>query len=533
MEPADPFPRRAGVQLFKAAGDGNVEAVRSLLEATLKFSTEAEAKSDIKGALNHAASEGHVEIVKILLEAVLTLKRKMKSFGPALCAAAMEGHTEVVIVLLEESRNFEKYTRYPYLDDALRFAASKNKIQVLEILREGRAGKNPFGSAICAGQLEAAKFLLDDEPWKTENLDGENRAALVKFQHRQRLLREVAWSGYPEMTKLLLEAEPYLLSDRGIQDAFEKAAAKGYIKAMKIVFDDMKVVNTLLEGGDIDSSGEANDGSALDVASKFRFTEVVKILSEAGTNFDVVREQLKAVPDDIYNEEFEVMNILHETGRIEFSKTYYLTALNIASRFGLTEVVKTLINKGVTVRFRTVLIAISAGHAEVSNILLRSNGTKCDPWQGNKALMWAIHTRQTEVVKELLKNNLNVSSTQEGRIPLVIACEGGQIEIVKMLLEENTVDLTCEDEFGTALTVACEGEHTEIVKLLLEQKDLDINALSANSPTRMWCGYERTALHIAREKGNEEITTLLLREVKMRKQEDRIRAMEARSPFRN
>lgn len=598
----------SGAKLYEASGNGDVDAVRSLLKAG---ASPQLSDDDLGTALIHAASKGQIEIVKILLEpGSAPFPVNLEYAGVALSHAASEAHREVVAILLEELEEISDPPICIHLAYAIMHAASENKIEALKVLLKERPTYHlsdyyiggAIAQAASKGRVEAMKILLELDPtvdeWYSDYLSGalshaaseghievlslllgalrkakapgtwlslvlaighaasENRIEALKILLKEGfydggrsllyagalnraaskghleavklLLEEVpsldcsrsfvpsaltdaASGGYIEVTKILLEAGLNIeLEDGFLRPALQGAASKGYIQAMKIVFDDMKIVNILLGAGeDVGSSNDANEGTPLDIASRFGLTKVVKILSEAGADFDVLREHLQAVPHHTFNGHFEVMKLLVEAGEeIDTSnEATYETALHIASRFGLTQVVKALIKEGANVNDTSVLAAVSEGHIEIVSMLLKEEDDRC---MREKAFLGAIKMSQTEIAKEILKKgNFDLNAMHDHDLALEAACHMGQIEIVKLILEEKTVEIDpMNRSWRTPLSVACEGGHLEIVELLLEHKVVNTNCIvSCLMPSCLGCC--KTALSIARERGNYEIAQLL------------------------
>lgn len=495
-----------GFAIIHAASENQIEALNFLMK---EGPTYGLAGIYIGVALIQAAFKGHIEFVKILLESTPTLQLDFRHFESALHHAAFEGHEEVVTLLLEELPSFKDQGAGIALGYAIQEAASENKIEVMKILlKEGPAYHIPalligraLDSAASKGHVEAVNFLLKEGP----SFNLAQWSVVCALTH-------AASRGYNEVTKILLEAEPdFELRNGYLRPEIEDAASKGYIQAMKIVIDDMKVVNILLGAGEVvRSSEDANYGTALDIASRFGLTKVVKILSEAGADFDVLREHLQAIPHHTFNGNFEIMKRLVEAGANigSSNEANYETALNIASRFGLTEVVKALIKEGANVSSKSILAAVAEGHIEIVNILLEEED---DSYMREEAFLAAMEMRQTEVAEEILKKGgFGLDDCDDYRLALVTACRVGQIEIVKMLLEKrNNVNRIFRGIAGTPVTAACEGENPEIVKLLIG-KGIDVRAIAPRCSMSECTICTVTALEIAQEKGNDEIKQLLL-----------------------
>jgi len=90
--------------------------------------------------------------------------------------------------------------------------------------------------------------------------------------------------------------------------------------------------------------------------------------------------------------------------------------------------------------------------------------------------------------------------------PLNIACRFGHIDIVELLLDQN-VDINQINRCGqTSLHIACEKGQENIIKLLLQQNNIELNIIDKNGST---------PLHLACRHGHENIVKLLLQKNKI------------------
>jgi hypothetical protein len=151
-----------------------------------------------------------------------------------------------------------------------------------------------------------------------------------------------------------------------------------------------------------------------------------------------------------------------------------VTGLQIATSFGLKEIVRLLLEAKADVNVRdndgrtALYIAASNGHEAVVKLLLEA------------------------------KADANVGD-RYGVTPLYIAASNGHEAIVKLLLEAKA-DANVRDRYGgTALYCAASNGHEEVVKLLLEAK-ADVNVRDR---------YGKTTLYCAASNGHEAVVKLL------------------------
>ncbi|CAL1682578.1 unnamed protein product [Lasius platythorax] len=138
-------------------------------------------------------------------------------------------------------------------------------------------------------------------------------------------------------------------------------------------------------------------------------------------------------------------------------------------------------------RVRELISFFDLSHSQAGYVLL------CD----------AVENKHIEVSKLLLTNGSRVNSKNKtpSNTPLHFAVLNGDIEIVKLLLDSDA-NIDAKNQYGrTPFHNAVENKKMEIIELLLN-RGADVNARNSNSIT---------PLHLAVEKGNnEEIIKLLL-----------------------
>ncbi|KAJ6548674.1 hypothetical protein B0H19DRAFT_1379043 [Mycena capillaripes] len=152
------------------------------------------------------------------------------------------------------------------------------------------------------------------------------------------------------------------------------------------------------------------------------------------------------------------------------------TALDIASRWGHTDIVHLLLDNGADVnlpsseKYGSALAAASFhGHIKTARLLLQ-NGADVnfvDGTQTGGALAAASRAGHLEIVHLLLQNGADVNlHNEEGGSALVVACINGHLDVVRLLLERGAnVNLPCRS-IPSALAAASYSR--KVVRLLLE-----------------------------------------------------------------
>ncbi|CAL1682579.1 unnamed protein product [Lasius platythorax] len=153
----------------------------------------------------------------------------------------------------------------------------------------------------------------------------------------------------------------------------------------------------------------------------------------------------------------------------------------------------------------SLISAVREGRLERVRELISSFGLSySQAWsKGYVLLRIAVENKHTEISKLLLTNGSKVNSKNKtpSNTPLHFAVINGDIEIVKLLLDSDA-NIDAKNQYGrTPFHNAVESKKMEIIELLLN-RGADVNARNINSIT---------PLHLAVEKGsNEEIIKLLL-----------------------
>jgi ankyrin repeat protein len=159
----------------------------------------------------------------------------------------------------------------------------------------------------------------------------------------------------------------------------------------------------------------------------------------------------------------------------------HATGLHIASGFGLSRIVRSLIS--------------------ASNIDVNTRDSS-----GLTPLHWAARDGQEAGVKELLKypNAIADASSYRGLTPLFLAAANGHVGVVSRLLQRQDIDVDVKDSnFGQSpLWKAVDGGHVAVVQLLLGHPNVTVN--SRNRP------WGQTPLWRAAEHGHTAIVRLLL-----------------------
>ena len=203
--------------------------------------------------------------------------------------------------------------------------------------------------------------------------------------------------------------------------------------------------------------------------------DLVKAFIEEGADLNAGRHQSVLDIAMQMEDELQLIKVFIAVKSVDTTFAGNRTVLMWAVRYGQTEAVKLLVEKGADL-----------------NIQSKS---------GETALMSAARTGRTEIVKILVEGgaDLNIQDYQNEWTALMEAARYGHKEIVKILID-NGADLDSEDWIGTtALMYAVATEQRGMVKYLI---DNGANPNYKNS-------YGDTALGIAERNGYQEIIDIL------------------------
>lgn len=209
-----------------------------------------------------------------------------------------------------------------------------------------------------------------------------------------------------------------------------------------------------------------------------RRLEMVEILLDAGADPTLENEREEtAISLAFNNGQAEVMKVLMEEG-VTFDLReagFAKSRLHEAAENGHQEVVQFLIQKDANINAKSstgatpLIFAAMNGHSETVDVLIEAGAKvneEADHVEGNSALQAAAMKGHTDIVRNLLANGANPTfSTDYGKTALYQAARNGHLETVKILLNANNELSSLE---GFELGIAAENGHEEIVRTLLD-----------------------------------------------------------------
>jgi ankyrin repeat protein len=447
--------RWAEPALLVAALRGQSAVVGLLLEQKA-VKVNAQADRDGDSPLIVASREGKIDVVERLLQhPEIDVNARNRAGESALLEAARRGFKGIVEELegsdAEEPDLERRIARWQleqdedwnasgFIDAAGRGDAGKIERYLLAGMDVNTTDEHETAlmAAAWRNQIEVVRLL--------KNQAGIDLDALNRERDRVSAAEIAAYKGYDEIADVLVKAGAKLdfatvarrrLGEAGLPyapDRFVSMAAKGQETQVRL----------FLEAG-MHANGEDEDGRmALSAAAGAGQTAIVKLLLDKGADPNL-RD--------------------HHLG---------LSAREVARREGFTEVAKVLEEAGAASPERPknrLVAAVEQGDlAEVQKTL--ADGTSIDAYteSGRPVLMEAVLGRRPDIVNELLEKGAAADATdRDGMTCLMRATEMGHVETMRLLLDDERASVDAVDPEGrTALLLAASQGRIAAVKLLLD-----------------------------------------------------------------
>ena len=224
---------------------------------------------------------------------------------------------------------------------------------------------------------------------------------------------------------------------------------------------------------------DKNNRTALYIASKFNYTDIVRLLLQRGANVDIKdKENRTALYIASKFKHIEIVNLLLQSGaNVNIKDKDNQTALYIASSYGHIGVVGALLEHGADTEIKNkygespLKAASSKGHKNIENVLLKHGAM--DDTLSQKLLRVCDHIDKVDLeeLQRLLRAGADINIKDiyyDGRTCLMHSVKRKQFEATQMLLE-NGADTEIKDNNGDSpLNMASFEGYTKIEKLLLK-----------------------------------------------------------------
>jgi len=436
--------------LIKAAIDGNIEQVKSLLSKGADIDVHNEAGDT---PLHIAVKKGHMQLVRFLIDqgAAIDAKNNVQK-TPLDIAVLKPPRMKIVELLVEKGAAISTI-------HAAAFVGYLEKIRSFmeggtDIGTKGEDGQTPLFKAVYGGHVDAVRFLLDNGANVNEK-DKEGNTSL----------HYAVWFHRNEIAKLLIDrgADVQVIGSFGFTPLHWAAMVSNKEMAELL----------LAKGADVDAraENEKSNFTPLDFAIDKFSPAIGRLLVERGAAVSSIHAA--AFVGDLA----KVKSFL-ENGVGVGEKFYGVTALHTASAGGNKEVVELLLAKGADINalrrgqgHTPLHWAVKAGHKDIVELLINKGAdvNKQMPLFYTSPLHIAAGAGFKDIAELLIDRGADANAkNRESWTPLHYACWKNHRETVKVLLAKGTILDAREEEGKTPLTFAKEEGYTEIVELLLK-----------------------------------------------------------------
>lgn len=499
-----------------AARVGDVDILRKVLKLPRSKSTvETEAGiTDLpRSPLHEAAIMGHLEAVQFLLQNDAPLDVADSSGSTALFYALSNNHANVAELLFVRGAKI-KFSGV-YVNSALQQAVKYGNLAATRrLLKSGgypngddSVDHSPLTDAARSGDIRIFRCLLDfaatDVDKKVNNGDAE---AILDEETASgwAAIHFAAYYGHTEITRLLIERDPSIVSD---------VTRSGHTPLHLAVFrGELDVASVLLSRAEIDvTTGAPLAFDAQDSGGTLSGTED----GDAAEHNNLERQSLRKPqpPFAEYASEILTDPITNQTGHVVsevlFEERQRKNSIDSSKSGSGSE--QTAHSRGAEVdaftrKHRTALhIAASNGCADLTDLLLRNGATADVPDDhGMRPLHFAATSSVSHALEELLFHGADLAAVdQEGRSPLHCAVQEGTVDAMWRLLKHNADTEAVDGRGCTALHTLIQHVRSNARFFLLLLLDHGANPNSVDN-RRM------TPLHQAAMLGLTSIVELLV-----------------------
>tara|TARA_B100001559_G_scaffold290564_1_gene269671 strand:- start:272 stop:1510 length:1239 start_codon:yes stop_codon:yes gene_type:complete len=376
-------------ELRAAAGNGNIEDVKKLLDAGANVNAKGEDKYVFDGTpLNNASEAGHDEIVKLLISKGANLNANNIGYTP-LHAAILTNygngpHKTTVEILIESGANINEKTKNGFtpLDWAI-FAERRkklsNEISKLLLSKGAKSGaKTSLLVATTLGDVQSIKELID------------GGADINKPTSDGKTLLHVAASyGHKNAVELLLDNGSRInaTNEEGNTPLFKAVAGRS-----------KKTIELLIAKG-------------ADINTDTGLHRLAHVYSSRNLSEDEQKQKREREAERI-----EIAKLLISKGVDVNSIVSGVTALHIAAQIGNEEMAKLLINEGANINASNkgnqtpIHKAAFEGRGKIVNLLIQ-NGANVNPviqstgsFNGMTPVDLALQKNKTETADILRKH---------------------------------------------------------------------------------------------------------------------------------
>jgi len=422
-EKGEPKPKKQMYQLHKAAADGDLETVKSIISKGANVNSKDEKE---KTPLHYAAETGKMEVVQLLVEAGADVNAMGNNDWPPLCIAAENNHIAVSEYLIAHGADVNPDNGWTPLQQA----PYSSGIEMVKLLiakgadiNAGEGEWTALHGAVSEGRRDIAELLIQ----KGANVNTKDRTGY-------QLLYHAVWKNDLDTAKLLITKGADVNAGEGEWTALHYAVYEGRRDIAELLIQKGANVNTkdktgyqplyyalwkedldtaqllITKGADVNAKD--NDGMPLlHYVLSMDSNDVAKLLLAEGADFTWKdKSGLTALHYAAVNEYQDIANLLLTKGvKVdERDDVYEFTALHYAARFGSTKVAEILIAHGADVRAK-------------------------DKWD-YQPIHWAAYHDRPEIIDLLIAKGADINTkTSLDQTPLDLAIPRRNTDAIKVL----------------------------------------------------------------------------------------------------
>uniref|UniRef100_A0A0A9Z7P8 Ankyrin-1 n=3 Tax=Lygus hesperus TaxID=30085 RepID=A0A0A9Z7P8_LYGHE len=417
-------------------------------------------------ALHCSCKHGYTGIVRYLLGKGAEVNAKANNGRTSLHIAVLNGFREIINLLLKKGASINDADSFG--NTPLHYAAMVGQAKVVEMLIQRGAlinkvnedGWTPLHMACSSGSIECASLLVNKGCSVNASSKGEatpllmsvesNNINIVKFLIKQKVkfdnnaLRQAVLSGFADILELLLVSFP---NNSRVTELLWPAVIKRHPEIIKIL---------VKRGADVNAICIETSQRPLHFAVFMGYYEIIKLLLDLGADPNG-RSSNGDIP----------LHLASESGHLE---TVVALLTNISQ-------ISAKDSEG-----RTPLgIAVANGHANIVGLFLNKDKTINNCFhtkQLTPLLHLAARYGKTEVVKLLVQKGADINGkTYNGWKAIHVAAYGGFADIVEFFLLRG-ISLYDSTENGDNLlhyVAKGSGDRLSVAKLLVSNKRMDLN----------------------------------------------------------
>jgi cytohesin len=405
-----------------------------------------------------ATQIGDLTKVKTLLERGADINAQDGSGRTALHYAAQGGFKEIVEVLLAKGANVNVGAFGSENKTAADFAMENNHSEIVELLFSKGADISALHVALQRKDRAKAKDLI------------ENGADVKKRSPwGMTALHLAAGLGFTDVAELLIAKGADVNAKLNwAWTPLHSAAGEGHKDVVELL---------VAKGADVNIK-DPQDRTPLDVAVAKAHRAVVEIL--AAKSPQVATLQVAVAMGDLA----KVKTLLEQGVNVNAKDSSRKTALQVAARGGFKEIVEVLLAKGAegkavdgSYEWTAAEYALEGNNPEIVELLIAKGVADVTP------LHLAVQRRDLAQARDLLEKGADVNQrTQYGTVPLHLAARAGLTDIAALLVDKGA-NVNVRDNWSwTPLHDAAQNGHKEVVELLIA-KGADVNARDPDGRT--------------------------------------------------